>query len=215
METTTRQCDGCKATVRLPPVTVASIFKCPRCSAKFRVEPDPPPESAEPESAAPPADENVGLGAVFSRKVKQLFNVGGVEMVVRVGSRLSRSAGRVSGQIVLRSQEDRRVKRITCSFNKYVTKGRGEARHSSHILLGEYVFREGFELTSDKEKSLDFVIPYCKDFRLKDIDEVLGTLDAVRGFVQGEVVKYTLEFHCDVRGTLRDPREVVHVTLDD
>lgn len=210
METTTRQCDGCKATMRLPAVTVASIFKCPRCSTRIRVEPDPPPASAEP-----PEEENVGLGAVFSRKVKQLFNVGGVEMVVRVGARLSRSAGRATGQIVLRSQENRRIKRVTCTFNKYVSKGRGEARTSSHTVLGEHVFRDGFDLAPGSEKLLDFSIPFCKDFRLKDIDEVLGTLDAVRGFVQNEVVKFTLEFHADIRGSLRDCHETVHITFDD
>jgi uncharacterized protein (DUF697 family) len=38
MEMTTRDCPGCGARLRLPAVAVASIFKCPKCGERERVE---------------------------------------------------------------------------------------------------------------------------------------------------------------------------------
>ena len=38
METTIQQCPGCQAQLRLPAVQEASIFKCPKCGERIRVE---------------------------------------------------------------------------------------------------------------------------------------------------------------------------------
>jgi hypothetical protein len=121
-------CPACKVGLRVPEVTVRSIFKCPKCQERVRVDPTASASSgaessASSTSSAEPAREGGALGALKGfissggTKIKDAFNISGVDLKLEGHpTALADASGTMRCKLVLTSGTEKTVRKLGCSL---------------------------------------------------------------------------------------------------
>lgn len=118
-------CSSCGVGLRLPEVAVASIFKCPKCQSRVRVEPrapEPVDEWIRVDDEPPP-----GAGGTLGNlkdwvvkggsKIKDALNISGVSMKLEGFPELVTDAsGTLTGRVVLTSGTPKAVHKLTVAL---------------------------------------------------------------------------------------------------
>jgi hypothetical protein len=122
MATQVVTCSSCGVGLRLPEVAVASIFKCPKCQARVRVE----PKAQEPVDEWIRVEDEPQKGALGNladwvakggTKIKDALNISGVSMKLEgFPDLLPDAAGKLAGRVVLTSGSPKTVHKLTVAL---------------------------------------------------------------------------------------------------
>lgn len=152
----------------------------------------------------------------FLDTVKGRVNIGGVKVKLQdVNPRISRSGSQITGKVLLTSKGEKHVLKLVDKFVMMKTTGRGEDKKTKEFILSQSVMNEPFDMKTGESKTLDFVINYALESRLKDQAGMAGAVGKLGAFAIGEKEEYFVVAECDVKGTALDPSDKLEVTLVD
>lgn len=150
-------------------------------------------------------------------KIKQVFGVDTIKVVLEVPPALEKSGTALSGTIRIIAQSDQFIHSITVRLIERYSKGRGSERTISEFDLGEIKLKDSFEITSGAVKEIPFRLPYAiiksKNDQLKEQGGALGRFGKLASMADAELSQFFVRVAVSVKGTAFDPLDQKSIKL--
>jgi len=146
--------------------------------------------------------------------IKGWLNIGGVKIKIEnMNQRISRGGSQITGQAVLTSKSDKKVRKMVYKFLLKRTSGSGAEKKTKEFNIAQSVVDQPFEIKPGETKTQDFTITYALEKSLKDLGGVLGAIGKIGAFAAKEKDEYYVVAEADVEGAAFNPSRWVEVTL--
>ncbi len=164
----------------------------------------------------------------FFDKAKQMLNIGGVKVVLKVGPDIARTSGKASGTLTLSTKSPQHVKSIKVVLErKIITLKQGLPMNSPMTMqntdtrwdnLGDFVSKEEFDMVPGQDKVVEFAVQFnlpqsSNDAIAAQIGGVMVAVGGMGASMNNRNAEYQVRANVDVDKAALDATDLVQVRI--